>query len=412
DDLLEVSRRNHGTTDADGSFDIDGASGTLAYYASLGRRLGPRHVLADGDGVQLGKTEGFYARHALVPRQGVAVAINAFNFPVWGFAEKAACALLAGMPMVVKPATATALVTERALRLLIEAEILPEGALQLICGSTGDLLDHLGPQDVLAFTGSADTALRLRGRQNLLAASTHINVEADSLNAAVLAPDAEPGSTTFELFVRDVAREMTQKAGQKCTAVRRVVVPEGRADAVCEALAKRLGRTLVGNPASEGVRMGPLASAGQLRDTLAGVAELRQHAELVVGTGERIDGAGSPEGKGYFFGPTLLRTADSGLSEASPGPIHTREVFGPVATLVPYGGSAEEGAAVVALGGGTLVTSAYSDDSSWLEVFLGRAAAHTGRLYVGSSGSAEVAFGSGAALPQALHGGPGRAGGG
>jgi oxepin-CoA hydrolase/3-oxo-5,6-dehydrosuberyl-CoA semialdehyde dehydrogenase len=408
DELLEISARNTGTTKPDGSFDVDGASGTLAYYASLGWRLGERTFLPEGDGVQLGKTEGFYARHVLVPRPGVAVHINAFNFPAWGFAEKAACALLAGMPVITKPATATAMVTERALELIVEAGVLPEGALQLVVGSTGDLLDRLGADDVLAFTGSADTALGLRSRRNLLAASTRVNVEADSLNAAVLAPDVADGSATFALFLKDVVREMTQKTGQKCTAVRRILVPSERMDAVQEALTAKLSKVVVGNPKQEEVRMGPVATAQQLKDTLSGIAELQKAARIVHGTGERTDGAGAPAGKGFFVQPTLLRADDARQA----GPVHRREVFAPVATLLPYDGSAADAAAIVALGGGTLVTSAYTDDAAWAGDFVARGGGGTGRIYIGSEASAGDAPGSGAALPQALHGGPGRAGGG
>ncbi|HEX6861582.1 MAG TPA: 3,4-dehydroadipyl-CoA semialdehyde dehydrogenase, partial [Thermoanaerobaculia bacterium] len=240
DELLDLSRQNNGSTAPDGSFDLDGATGTLAFYSSVGKRLGDRTFLVEGDGVQLAKTEAFWGQHILVPRQGVAVHINAFNFPAWGFAEKAACALLAGMPVITKPATATALTTERCIELIVEANILPEGALQLIVGNTGDLLDRLGPQDVLAFTGSADTAKMLRSKDNLLASCTRVNVEADSLNAAVLGPDVTAGSPTFDLFIKEVAREITQKAGQKCTAVRRILVPQERMDEVQGALISRL----------------------------------------------------------------------------------------------------------------------------------------------------------------------------
>jgi len=408
DELLDLSTRNTGTTRPDGSFDVDGASGTLAYYAALGKGLGDRAFLVEGDGVQLAKTEGFYGRHVLVPRQGVAVHVNAFNFPAWGFAEKAACALLAGMPVITKPATATAMVTERCVELLVEAGILPAGALQLIAGATGDLLDRLGPQDVLAFTGSADTARGLRARGNLLAANTRINVEADSLNAAVLGPDVQDGSVTFALFLKDVVREMTQKTGQKCTAVRRILVPSGRIDAVQEALVSKLSEIMVGNPADAAVRMGPVATAQQLDDSLRGIGELRQAARIVHGSGERTDGVGAPAGKGYFLQPTLLRGDDA----RNAGPVHRREVFAPVATLLPYDGTAGDAAALVALGGGTLVTSAYTDDAAWAGELVARGGGGTGRVYIGSEASAAEAPGSGAALPQTLHGGPGRAGGG
>ena len=408
DELLDLSALNTGTTRPDGSFDVDGASGTLAYYASLGWRLGDRTFFAEVEGVQLAKTEGFYGRHILVPRHGVAVHINAFNFPAWGFAEKAACALLAGMPIVTKPATATAMVTERCIEILIAADILPEGALQLIVGSTGDLLDRLGPQDVLAFTGSAGTARSLRSRGNLLAANTRVNVEADSLNAAILAPDVQDGAATFGFFLKDVVREITQKSGQKCTAVRRILIPAARLDSVQEALVAKLREVAVGNPADPAVRMGPLATAEQLADTLRGVGELKQAARIVHGTGERADGAGAPAGKGFFLQPTLLRSDDA----RNAAPVHRREVFAPVATLLPYDGTAGDAVEIVALGGGTLVTSAYTDDAAWTGDLVARGGGGTGRIYIGSESSAADAPGSGAALPQTLHGGPGRAGGG
>ncbi|HEY4595230.1 MAG TPA: 3,4-dehydroadipyl-CoA semialdehyde dehydrogenase [Thermoanaerobaculia bacterium] len=408
DELLALSTLNTGTTTADGSFDVDGGSGTLAYYFSLGRGLGDRTFLAEGEGVQLAKTEGFYGRHILVPRHGVAVHINAFNFPIWGFAEKAACALLAGTPVITKPATSTAMVTERAIELIVQAGILPEGALQLVVGSTGNLLDLLGAQDVLAFTGSADTARGLRSRANLLAANTRVNVEADSLNAAVLGPDVQDGSATFDLFLKDVKREMTQKSGQKCTAVRRILIPRDRVDAVQAALIARLSEVVVGDPQDPSVKMGPLATAQQLEDTVRGIGELTTAARIVHGTGRRTDGAGAPAGKGFFVQPTLLRSDDA----RNAGPVNEREVFAPVATLLPYDGSARDAAEIVALGGGTLVTSAYTDDAAWAGDFVARGGGETGRIYIGSESSAEVAPGSGAALPQTLHGGPGRAGGG
>ncbi|MEA2562000.1 MAG: 3,4-dehydroadipyl-CoA semialdehyde dehydrogenase [Acidobacteriota bacterium] len=408
DELLDLSRQNNGSTAPDGSFDLDGATGTLAFYSSVGKRLGDRTFLTEGEGVQLAKTEAFWGQHILVPRQGVAVHINAFNFPAWGFAEKAACALLAGMPVITKPATATALTTERCIELIVEANILPEGALQLIVGNTGDLLDRLGPQDVLAFTGSADTAKMLRSKDNLLASCTRVNVEADSLNAAVLGPDVAAGSPTFDLFVKEVTREMTQKAGQKCTAVRRILVPQDRMDEVQGALISRLEKVVTGDPADPAVRMGPLATANQLEDALRGLAELEQGARIVHGGAKRIDGVGAPEGKGFFLAPTLLRSDDA----RNAGPVHDREVFGPVATLLPYATSAAEAADIMAMGGGTLVTSVYSDDAGWIGEFLARGASSTGRVYVGSLSSAGETPGSGAALPQTLHGGPGRAGGG
>ncbi|HSM51415.1 MAG TPA: 3,4-dehydroadipyl-CoA semialdehyde dehydrogenase [Thermoanaerobaculia bacterium] len=406
DELLDLSRRNNGTTAGDGSFDVDGGGACLAHYAALGRALGERHLAADDEGAALGKGEGFWGRHALAPRHGVAIHVNAFNFPLWGFAEKAAQALLAGMPVIVKPATATALVTERAIEILVEEGVLPEGALQLVVGDPGDLLDLLGPQDVLAFTGSADTALALRGRPALLASGARVNVEADSLNAAVLGPDAAPGGATFDRFVRDVAQEITQKAGQKCTAIRRILVPRALEAAAAEALAARLAAAVTGDPADERVTMGPLATAAQLAAAIAGVARLRAEAELLLGSGERAAGVGAPEGKGFFLAPTLLRAGDPWAARA----VHELEVYAPVATLLPYSGDAAEAARIVALGGGTLVTSLYTDDPVWGSALVAATAHATGRCYWGSERS--EGLGSGAVFPASLHGGPGRAGGG
>lgn len=406
DELFELSRINCGTTAADASFDIDGATGALAWYANLGRTLGDHVMLTEGETVPIVKDGSFQARHILSPRPGAAVLINAFNFPAWGFTEKAACALLAGMPVIVKPATATAMLAERCVEIIIEAGILPDGALQLACGSPGDLLDRLGAHDVLAFTGSAATARTLRERPNLAVANTRFNVEADSLNAAVLGAHHE--DETLELFLRDVVREITQKAGQKCTAVRRILVPHDRLDAVQDALAARLAEVVTGNPAEAGVTMGPLATKAQLDDALAGMRALGAAAHRVVGSGSRADGRGSPQGKGFFVEPTLFRTEAPRDAAA----VHEREVFAPVSTLMPYDGSAGDAAALVGLGGGMLVTSVYGDDADWLRNFIGRAAAFSGRVYIGSSAAATTAPGSGAVYPQTQHGGPGRAGGG
>jgi 3,4-dehydroadipyl-CoA semialdehyde dehydrogenase len=407
DELLALCRVNMGTTEPDGAFDVDGGSFTLGYYGKLAAGFGSARAVPDGEGVQLAKTEAFWGQHLLVPRHGVAVHINAFNFPVWGFAEKLACAITAGMPVITKPATSTAWPAVRALELILESGILPAGALQVVVGSTGDLLDRLLPQDVVAFTGSADTALMLRGKPAMLGTNARFNTEADSLNAAVLAPDAL-GGPVFDLFVKEVAREMTQKTGQKCTAVRRILVPAAALDQVQEALAARLGRVVVGNPADGSVRMGPLASAQQLESALSGIGLLAAEARVVVGTGTRADGAGAPAGSGWFLAPTLLRAEDAHAAEA----VHRHEVFGPVATLMPYDGSPGDAADIVALGNGMLVTSAYSNDGDWLRGFVHAGGAQSGRLYIGSDASAAEAPGSGVAMPQMLHGGPGRAGGG
>ncbi len=408
DELLELSMRDSGVTRKDAKFDVDGASGTLSFYGYLGREIGDRRILFDGEGVALGRSARFWGRHAFVPRQGVALHINAFNFPAWGFAEKAAQAWLAGMPVITKPATSTAWVTQRAVEIIIEAGVLPEGALSIICGSTGDLLTHLGSQDVLAFTGSATTGNRLRSTPNLLERSVAVNIEADSLNATVLAPDAAPGSETWGLFLREVSREITQKAGQKCTAVRRIFVPRDRIGEVREALIERLEGTVVGNPFDASVTMGALATASQLADATQGCAELGRVARLVHGTGERTDGVGSPAGKGWFLAPTLFEADDFRSATVA----HEREVFAPVSTLLPYDGSADEAMEGVGLGGGTLVTAIYGDDETWVQAALEAGGCHSGRFYLGSEKMAEQALGSGIALPQSQHGGPGRAGGG
>ena len=408
DELIQLSLENTGTTRRDAKFDIDGATGTLSYYGTLGRELGDRWHLVDGDGVQLGRSPRFWGRHVLVPLQGTAVHINAFNFPVWGFAEKASCAILAGMPVVTKPATSSALVTERAVEILVEASVFPADSLSLVCGTLGDLLDRLGPQDVVAFTGSATTAAGIKAQPKLSAAATRINVEADSLNAAILGPDVKAEGETWGAFVRDVTREITQKSGQKCTAVRRILVPAARVAEIEQALAAELARVVVGNPRDEAVTLGPLATADQLKDAIEGIRRLREVARLVHGTGERVDGVSNPQGKGFFFGPTLLRADDTEPAR----PIHEHEVFAPAATILSYDGTAGQAVHLSALGGGTLVTSLYTDDEGYVASYLATGGSSTGRLYVGSEKVAPQLLGSGLVLPALTHGGPGRAGGG
>jgi 3,4-dehydroadipyl-CoA semialdehyde dehydrogenase len=409
DELIEIAVRNGGNTRKDAKFDIDGAWSTLFSYSEFAKRLGETRVMLDGDADQLGRTPRFVSRHVLVPRQGVAVHVNAFNFPGWGFAEKAACAWLAGMPVVTKPATATAMLAERIVRLLVDAKALPDGAIQLLCGSTGDLLDHLGPQDVLAFTGSADTAYLLRSKENLLRWSTRVNIEADSLNAAVLGPDVAPGGETWNLFLKDVVRDMTQKAGQKCTAIRRVVVPTAIADAVQSEIASRLAAVKVGDPALDEVGMGPVSTAGQKADVLGGVAKLLEEADLVHGSTNEPPLIGAAPGKGWFVGPVLLRARDAKTAAA----VHQHEVFGPCATLLPYDGSSAEATALVRKGMGGLVASVFSDDADFVGSMIAGVGAWHGRLYLGSAKMADQSIvGPGGVLPQSVHGGPGRAGGG
>jgi 3,4-dehydroadipyl-CoA semialdehyde dehydrogenase len=406
EELLDLAIAAGGNTRSDAKFDIDGASGTLAHYAELGKALGATRVLADGEPVQLGRTARMSGQHAWVTRPGVAVLINAFNFPAWGIAEKLACALLAGMPVLTKPASATALVAHRMVELWITAGVLPAGALQLLCGPAADLVDHLRGPDVLAFTGSSDTGRSLRAHPRVLAEGVRVNVEADSLNAAVLAPDVELTGETGRLFVADVVRDLTQKTGQKCTAIRRVFVPTDRIADVEAALAERLAAIVVGDPAREDVRMGPLATAAQLRDVRAGLARLAAATEPAFGGDGEVSPVGVPAGKGFFLGPVVRRAIDA----AACAPMHAHEVFGPVATVGGYGGEPGEAADLIGRGGGSLVASCYGDDRAWVGRFVAQAGGHAGRLYLGSEKMASLSPGPGTALPQLQHGGPGRAG--
>lgn len=407
DELLAVAIANGGNTRGDAKFDVDGAIATLAAYADLAPELGETTVLVDGDGVQLGRSARLFGQHVYLPREGVAVHVNAYNFPAWGLAEKAATALLAGMPVVSKPATSTALLAFRIMEVLVEAKVMPEGALSLVCGSPGDLLDRLGGQDVIAFTGSSQTAAKLRAGKSVLYEGTRLNVEADSLNSAVLGPDVEDGSDVMNLFVTDVVREMTQKTGQKCTAFRRLYVPRAKVEVVIERLRERLAAVKVGDPAREEVTMGPVATAQQLRDVRAGIQKLEACAKIVSGSAGEVSGIGAPAGKGYFVSPVLLHAPEPKAGDA----VHAHEVFGPVATVMPYD-DVEQAAALVAAGGGGLVASVYADDKDFVRAAALAIAPHTGRLTIGSAKIAGQALPPGMALPQLVHGGPGRAGGG
>jgi oxepin-CoA hydrolase/3-oxo-5,6-dehydrosuberyl-CoA semialdehyde dehydrogenase len=406
DELIKLAIANGGNTRSDAKFDIDGASGTLAAYADLGAELGDARVLVDGDGIQLGRGARLFGQHVYVPREGVAVHVNAFNFPAWGLAEKAATALLAGMPVVSKPATSTAVVAHRIVEILVAANALPKGALSFLAGSAGDLLDHLEPQDVLAFTGSSNTGVTLRGGKAALTHSIRVNVEADSLNAAVLGPDVDEGSDVLNLFVNDVFRDMTQKTGQKCTAIRRVYVPAARLEAVVALLRERLAGVRVGNPELEEVTMGPVATAQQRKDVRAGIGKLEACAKIVFGHTSEVEGLGAPKGKGFFVSPVLL----VGSSPSASDPVHNHEVFGPVATVMPYDGSPQAAVDLVRAGGGGLVSSVYSDDKEFLQSAVVGIAAHHGRVTIGSSKIAAQAIPPGTVMPQLVHGGPGRAG--
>jgi oxepin-CoA hydrolase/3-oxo-5,6-dehydrosuberyl-CoA semialdehyde dehydrogenase len=407
DELIDLAIANGGNTRSDSKFDIDGCMGTLAFYANLGKAVGDAQYLLDGDPVRLSRSPRYVGRHVMLPLQGVAVHVNAFNFPAWGFGEKAAVALLAGMPVITKPATSTALVAERLVEILVERRMLPDGALSLICGPTGDLLDHLTGQDVLAFTGSAETGRRLRGRPEILARSVRVNVEADSLNSAVLCNDTDPGSPGWDLFVREVVKDITQKAGQKCTAIRRVFVPEDRLVDARDEIAEQLRAVKVGDPREAAVKMGPVATRAQLDDVRAGIDRLRAVATAVVGDGGRGELVGVPSGKGFFVAPVLMMASEPDGADVA----HEREVFGPVATLMPYQ-DVDHVLHLVRRGDGSLVTSIYADDKDFVQAMIEGLASHHGRLNFGSSKVAEHSVGPGTVLPMLVHGGPGRAGGG
>ncbi|MFC2972959.1 phenylacetic acid degradation bifunctional protein PaaZ [Azotobacter bryophylli] len=407
EELYAISQHT-GATRADSWIDIEGGAGTLFAYASMGtRELPSGNLIHEGPAMPLGKQNQFAGSHILVPRGGLAVHINAFNFPVWGMLEKFAPSFLAGMPCIVKPATATSYVAEAAVRILQESGLLPEGSLQLVIGGTGDLLDRLQGQDVVTFTGSADTAARLRANANLIRHSIPFNAEADSLNCAILAPDVTPDHEEFELFVREVAREMTVKAGQKCTAIRRIIVPENRLDAVAERLSARLAKVVVGDPSKEGVKMGALASHAQLEDVAARVDALLASSELIHGARDGFALLGDNVAEGAFFAPTLLKSCDPHAE----GGAHDIEAFGPVSTLMGYA-DLDEAVALAARGKGSLVSTLVTRDPGVAARVVPAVAAWHGRVHVLDSEAAKESTGHGSPLPQLKHGGPGRAGGG
>ncbi|MGV3709711.1 MAG: phenylacetic acid degradation bifunctional protein PaaZ [Gemmatimonas sp.] len=396
-----------GATKVDSWVDIDGGIGTLFAYSSRGRREFPNerfHV--EGPTEVLSKGGTFVGRHICVPLEGVAIHINAFNFPCWGMLEKMAPTLLAGVPCIVKPGTATSFLTEAMFRSMVESGIFPEGAIQLIVGSAGDLLEHVTEQDAVAFTGSAATGQMLKNSKAITQNSVRFNMEADSLNCSILGPDAKPGTEEFDLFIKEVVREMTTKAGQKCTAIRRTIVPAGVEEDVIKALKSRLEKTVIGDPSVEGVRMGPLASRGQVRDVGSAAEKIRAGAELVYGGGD-FEVVGADREKGSFFGPQLMLCADP-FKHSEP---HDIEAFGPVNTIMPYN-TVAEAIELAKLGRGSLVGSLITHDPGVArEVILGVAPFH-GRLMVLDRTSAKESTGHGSPLPNLVHGGPGRAGGG
>ena len=402
-ELLELSTRNTGTTQKDSKFDIDGCTATLAAYGDIGRELGERTFLLDGEGLQVGRSPRFHGQHIQVPLRGVALHINAFNFPAWGFGEKLACAFLAGMPVLTKPGTGTALPSHRIAEIVVDSGLCPAGSWSFLCGSVGDLLDHTTAQDVVAFTGSANTARRIRAHPRVIEESVRVNAEADSLNSMVVGPDVEVGSDTWDLFVRELAREMTQKTGQKCTATRRVFLPEGLIEPAVEALGEALAEFPAGSAHDESVRMGPLATPSQYPDVQDGLRRMAAVCEVALGSVP--DGDGSPCAS---IEPVVFVCRDAAGTQL----VHELEVFGPACTLMPYSGDALVAGALVALGNGCLVSTAYSDDLEFTQALLMELAPWNGRVLLGSKRIAEHSTGPGLVMPQLVHGGPGRAGGG
>jgi oxepin-CoA hydrolase/3-oxo-5,6-dehydrosuberyl-CoA semialdehyde dehydrogenase len=393
-----------GATRGDSAFDIEGGIGTLFVYASKAKGLPDTHVMLDGGREAISKGD-FVGQHILAPLTGVAIHINAYNFPVWGMLEKLAPTLLAGMPVIVKPGTDGAYLTEAAFRILIESGALPAGAVQLLLGDTGNLLDLLDGQDSVAFTGSAATANQLKALPNIVSNTVRFAAEQDSLNASILGPDVEVDAPEFDLFVKEVVREVTQKAGQKCTAIRRILVPAGLIDPVQEAIVARLAKITAGDPRAETTRLGALAGARQRADVQAKLATLRTQAELVVGGG--IPDLGEELAGGAFFEPTLLRCDKPQDAEL----VHSVEAFGPVSTLMPY---ADTGQAIelANAGKGSLALSLFSTDITTVADMVGGVSTFHGRIMIANRDSAEFSSGHGAALPHLQHGGPGRAGGG
>ncbi|WP_299728180.1 phenylacetic acid degradation bifunctional protein PaaZ [uncultured Tateyamaria sp.] len=396
---------NTGATQSDHLIDVDGGIGTMLVFASKGRREMPDgQVYLDGPPEQLGRTGQFMGQHVCTPLQGVAVHINAFNFPVWGMLEKLAPTLLAGMPAIIKPATATSYVTEACVRLMIDSGLLPEGTLQMIAGGTGDLLDHLDCQDVVTFTGSAETGAYLRNTANLRDNAVRFTTEQDSLNASVLGPDATPGSPEFDVFIAETLREMTAKAGQKCTAIRRILAPHSRVDAVIGALTQKLSQITVGDPRDAATQMGALVSNTQKNDVLAKSAHIGAEAEQVFGNPDDFAMADSP---GAFVPPMLFHCADPDTAKA----VHDIEAFGPVSTIMPYR-DLDHAAALLNRGKGSLVASVITRDGDVARALTLASAPFHGRLYFNNRDSMAEATGHGAPLPHMVHGGPGRAGGG
>jgi oxepin-CoA hydrolase/3-oxo-5,6-dehydrosuberyl-CoA semialdehyde dehydrogenase len=405
--LYEISAWT-GATRTDSWVDIEGGTGTLFAYSSLAKKEMPDNtILVEGDIEMLSKEGTFIGQHILVSKPGVAVHINAYNFPCWGMLEKLAPSIIAGMPVIIKPATVSSYLAEAMVREIISSEILPEGSIQLICGGVGDLFDHLAEQDVVTFTGSASTGQKLKSHPEIIKNSIPFNMEADSLNCCILGETVGEDSPEFDLFIKEIVREMTMKAGQKCTAIRRVMVPQTKTEAVISALKNRLGKTTIGDPAVEGVRMGALVGRDQVKDVWDNVNALASKCELVYGGKDDFEILGGDTQIGAFF-PTTLLYCDKPTNIDAP---HSIEAFGPVSTVMPYS-SLDDAMDIARLGKGSLAGSIFTaDDHEARQLILGTAAYH-GRMLVINESCAKESTGHGTAMARLVHGGPGRAGGG
>jgi 3,4-dehydroadipyl-CoA semialdehyde dehydrogenase len=406
DAYYEIATANCGTTTKDSAVDIDGSIFTLGYFAKQGEALGDAKLLLDGERIRMAKDPVFQTQHIMSPTRGVALFINAFNFPSWGLWEKAAPALLSGVPVIIKPATATAWLTQRMVKDVVDAGILPAGALSVVCGSSAGLMDQLGPFDVVSFTGSAETARIIRSHPAVAQRSVRCNIEADSLNSALLDPAAAAGDEAFNLLVSEVVREMTVKSGQKCTAIRRIFVPRALFDATAQAIAAKLAKTTVGNPRNESTRMGALVSREQFDSVLAGIAHLKTEAEVLF-DGSAAALVDADPAVAACVAPVLLGHRQPAQAKV----LHEVEVFGPVATLMAYDGL-EQALELIRRGEGSLVSSIYSADPAFIAHAAAELGSSHGRVHAISPDVAGVQSGHGNVMPMSLHGGPGRAGGG
>jgi 3,4-dehydroadipyl-CoA semialdehyde dehydrogenase len=404
DEWFEIARKNSGNTKADASIDVDGSIGTLKYFAKIGSKLGDAHLLRDGSAMRLARDANFQGLHVGVPLDGVAVHINAFNFPAWGLWEKAAVSLLAGVPVLAKPATSTAWLAQEMVSAVIDVGVLPPGALSILCGSPNDLLEHLQLGDVVAFTGSADTGEGIRQHKRVRQQNIRVNIEADSLNSVLLGPDVAPDSPEFGFFAREVLREMT--AGQKCTAIRRIMVPADKAQAAVDAISGLLKTVVVGDPANAMTSMGPVVNMAQRKSVEDGIGKLKTQADVAYAA-ENFAPLGADLSRGAFVSPTLLKARDTGSADV----IHEVEVFGPVATVIPYRDK-QDTFALARRGGGSLTASVFSGDPAFLaEASIALGTSH-GRVMLIDPAIGDSHTGHGIVLPSCMHGGPGRAGGG